>query len=259
MMNERRTADTLKFLLVLAVLGLASLMPIMVFGQSSSNQVWSEYMANLPVGKTGNLEGAVTYSTDMGQPKWRALDFQLTPEWALSKRVDVMGALLFSSTFQSAALSTSEIREMIGTRIHFRPDKRFLLRMLVRFEQRNVRDRETDSWDHSTRSRFRLESIYPFNHPSIGSADKVWYGLADAESFVNFDKDVKERFANRFRFRLGLGYKFDHRFRAEFVYTLQASVNALEGGIDTHENIFRFRLKHYLQKRTGRGAEGTGN
>lgn len=244
-------------ILVCAVAGLGP--PEKISAQSSSNQVWLEYMGNLAFGKAGNLEGAFTYSSDLGQPKWRTFDVQLTPEWALNKRIDLMGALLFSNTFQTASLSTFEIREMIGARIHLTPDRRMLLRMLLRFEQRNVEDRETNTWDHSTRSRIRLESIYPFNRHSIGDGNKVWYGIADAEAFVNFSKDVQERFANRWRFRAGAGYKINHRFRVEFVYTLQASVNALDGGLSSRENIFRFRLKHYLQKRNGNVPEGTGN
>lgn len=239
---------------------------VMVFGpfreaaaQSSSNQVWLEYMGNVALGKAGNLEGAFTYSSDMGQPKWRTFDVQLTPEWALNKRIDLMAALLFSNTFQTASLSTFEIREMIGARIHITPQQRLQLRLLLRFEQRNVEDRETNTWDHSTRSRIRLESIYPFNRRSIGDGNKVWYGIADAEAFVNFSKDVQERFANRWRFRAGAGYKINHAFRVEFVYTLQASVNALDGGLSSRENIFRFRLKHYLQKRNANVPEGTGN
>lgn len=232
---------------------------IKITAQSSSNQVWLEYMGNVAFGKAGNLEGAFTYSSDMGQPKWRTFDVQLTPEWALNKRIDLMGALLFSNTFQTASLSTFEIREMIGARLHLTPAQRLQLRMLLRFEQRNVEDRETRTWDHSTRSRIRLESIYPFNQRSLSAGDKVWYGIADVEAFVNFSKDVQERFANRWRFRAGAGYKINHAFRVEFVYTLQASVNALDGGLSSRENIFRFRLKHFLQKRSSNSPEGTGN
>jgi hypothetical protein len=227
--------------------------------QSNSNQVWLEYMGNMAFGKLGNVEGAFTYSSDMGQPKWRTFDVQLTPEWALNKRIDVMGALLLSNTFQTTALSTFEIREMVGARIHLTPNQRLLLRMLLRFEQRNVEDRENRTWEHSTRSRIRLESIYPFNQRRIGASGKVWYGIADVEAFVNFSKDVQERFANRWRFRAGVGYKFNHAFRVEFVYTLQSSVNALEGGMSSRENIFRFRIKHYLKKRSSGNPEGTGN
>lgn len=239
--------------------GLGWLSPETAHAQSSSNQAWVEYMGNLAFGKAGNMEAAVTYSTDMGQPKWRTFDLQFTPEWALNKRIDVMGSLLLSNTFQTATLSTFEIREMIGTRIHFTPDKRLLVRLLVRLEQRNVEDRETNTWDHSTRSRFRLETLYPFNHPTIGGANGVWYGIADVESFVKFDKDVQERFANRLRFRTGIGYAFNNRFRAEFIYMLQASVNPLEGGVDSRENIFRFRLKHYLHRNKPKHPEGSGN
>src|SRR5512137_2227052 len=116
---------------------------VVVSSQTTSTQIWNEYMLNMPLSKKISMEAAVSYSTVIDQPKWRSFDFQLTPELAINKHVDVMAAVLLSSTFQSEALSTMEIREMIGARLHFTPDSRILTRLLVRLEQRNLRDRET--------------------------------------------------------------------------------------------------------------------
>lgn len=218
------------------------------WSQTSSSQIWNEYMLNIPSGTRFNLEAAVSYSTVLEQPKWRAFDVQLTPEIAINKHLDIMAALLLSSTFQSEALSTLEIREMAGLRIHFTPESRALLRALVRFEQRNLEDRETGQWDHSTRGRVRAELLFPFNTTSL-STDKTWYGIADAETFIVFDQDVQERFANRLRFRAGVGYRINHSFRTEFIYMMQRSKNTLGTEIESVDNIFRVRLKHYLKSK----------
>lgn len=225
----------------------------------SSEQVWMEYMLNYPFANSYNIEFAATYSSVLDQPKWRSFDVQLTPEYALSNHVDLMAALFAGSTFQNQSLSTFEIREMLGTRIHFTPNKRILTRLLVRFEQRNLQDEETKEWDHSTRTRLRLETITPLNKPTMYSGDKLWYAIVDGESFIVLDQDVKERFANRFRLRTGIGYRVNYSFRLEFVYTLQQSKNTIGDDFNTSDNIFRFRIKQYLNRSKPSDVIGVGN
>lgn len=235
------------------------LMPIHVVLGQASEQVWAEYMLNYPFANLWNIELASTYSTVLEQPKWRSLDFQITPEYSITPHVDLMGAFYFGETFQNQSISTTEVREMLGTRIHFTPNKRILTRLLIRFEQRNQLNQETDVWSQSTRSRFRAESVIPLNKPTMYAGDKLWYAIADVEGFVVMDHDVDERFANRLRFRAGFGYRLNYSFRLEFLYTLQRSKNTLDGDFYTSDNIFRLRLKQYLRKSKPSPVTGNGN
>lgn len=236
-----------------------SLLPIRLLFAQSSEQVWVEYMLNYPFANVWNVELASTFSTVVDQPKWRSLDFQLTPEYALGPHIDLMAAFYFGETFQNQSLSTTEVREMLGTRIHFTPNKRILTRLLVRFEQRNLQNQETDVWSHSTRSRFRAESLIPINKPTMYAGDQLWYAIADAEGFFVMDQDVGERFANRLRFRAGIGYRIRYGLRLELMYTIQRSKNTLQDEFFTSDNIFRFRVKQYLNKAAPPKDRGTGN
>ncbi len=219
-----------------------------------------EYMLNCPFANNWNIELAGTYSTVVHEPKWRALDLQVTPEYSFSQHIDLMGALLVANVFQSQSLSTFEVREMLGTRIHFTPNRKILTRLLVRFEQRNLQDEETSEWDHSKRTRIRAETIIPWNKPTMYDGDKLWYSIVDAEAFIVLDQDVKERFANRVRIRTGIGYRINYGTRLEFVYTLQRSKDIIDGGFNTTDNIFRFRLKQYLNKtKPSKTLSGVGN
>jgi hypothetical protein len=233
--------------------------PAFLKAQSTNEQIWFEYMLNYPFANSWNIELAGTYSTVLNSPRWRAFDLQVTPEYAITQHVDVMGALLVSRTFQEEALSTFEVREMLGARFHFTPNRRILTRLLVRFENRNIQNKETDEWGSSNRLRFRAESLIPLNKPTMFSGDKLWYSILDAEAFVVMDKDAEERFANRLRIRTGVGYRINYGLRLEFVYTLQRSRNALEDDFQTTDNIFRFRIKQYLNKAKPSTVTGTGN
>jgi hypothetical protein len=236
------------------------LFPSLANAQSANEQVWFEYMLNYPFANSWNIELAGTYSTVLQEPKWRALDLQVTPEYAFSQHIDLMGAFLVAKTFQSQTLNTFEVREMLGTRIHFTPNRRVLTRLLVRFEQRNLQNQETSEWNQSMRGRIRAETIIPINKPTMFSGDQLWYSIIDAEAFVVMDQDVNERFANRLRFRTGIGYRISYGARLEFVYTLQRSRNTLEADFESTDNIFRFRIKQYLNKsKPSKTVSGVGN
>lgn len=225
----------------------------------TNEQLWFEYMLNYPFANSWNVELAGTYSTAFTSPRWRAFDVQVTPEYALSQNVDLMGALLVSNTFQNQSLETLEIRPMVGARFHFTPNRRILTRLLVRFEQRNFQNQETGEWSESNRSRLRAEFLIPFNKPTMFSGDHLWYGLLDGEAFWVMNQDVEERFANRLRIRTGIGYRISYSFRVEFVYTLQKSRNTLEDSFSTTDHIFRVRVKHFLRKVKPTTASGVGN
>ena len=227
----------------------------------SNNQFWVEAMSNNPFANVYNMETAFTYATALTEkPKWSSYDLQVTLDRSFSQNIDLQGSLLISSTIQDDSLSTREIRPAIGTRIHFTPNRRILTRALIRFENRNLLNTETDTWSSSNRSRIRLESLVPFNKPNMFAGDKLWYGLFDAEFFFVLDKNLHERYANRYRFRAALGYRLSYTWRFELMYTLQESRNTIGSEFTTTDNIFRVRVRHFLNKaKPSKVSAGNGN
>ena len=75
------------------------------------------------------------------------------------------------------------------------------------------------------------------------SEDGVRYLLSDWESFIPLD-DPRERFANRQRIRLGLGYRRTVRWRFEALYIWTRSRDTTGEPFKTSDNIVNFRLKH---------------
>jgi hypothetical protein len=233
---------TRRFLLIILLIPSS----MAVKAQSSNEQVWFEYMLNYSFANSFNLENAFTYSTLLGTPKWRALDYSATLEWSINQHVDLMAQTVISYTKQTESNQTLEIRPVLGTRLYFTPNKRIQTRLLLRIEQRNFQDLGTNTWTQTWRPRVRAESIIPINKDSYFQ-DKLWYAITDFEWLIKTD-DVEERFANRVRWRIGGGYRFSYSLRAEFLYMLQQSKNAIDGTYESTDNIFRFRVKYFLRK-----------
>jgi len=223
----------------------------------TTTQVWNEYMLNYPFANSFNLENAFTYSTLIGTPKWRALDYSPTVEWSVTNHVDLLAQTVLSYTNQTESYNTFEVRPALGARYYFTPNRRIQTKLLLRVEQRNLKNLETKEWDQSYRPRIRGEVIIPINRDSY-FVDDLWYAITDVEWLVKTD-DVEERFANRFRWRVGGGYRLNYGLRFEFLYLLQQSRNTLEDDFETSDSIFRLRVKQYLRKSKPSKASGTGN
>lgn len=233
-------------------------MPCSINAQSPNGQLWFEYMLNYPFANSFNLENTLTYSELLNSPKWRAVDYSPTLEFSLFNNIDLLAGGTLSYTSQLEDYDTFEARLMIGTRIHFTPNRRILSRLQLRFEQRNFKNLDTDTWETVYRPRARAEFLIPINKKTYFE-DKLWYGIVDAEVLFAADDDVQERFANRFRLRIGIGYRLSYTSRFEFVYMLQESKNGIDESFQSTDNIFRFRYKHYLRKSKPTKATGTGN
>jgi hypothetical protein len=225
--------------------------------QSVNEQVWYEYMLNYPFANSFNLENAFVYSTLLGTPKWRAIDYSAALEWSINQNVDLIGQAVVSYTNQTESYNTLELRPIVGTRLYFTPNQRIQTRLLIRLEQRNFQNLETKEWSQVARPRIRGEVIIPINRKSIYE-DKLWYAMTDIEWLYNVE-DVEERFANRFRWRIGGGYRLTYTMRFEFLYMLQLSKNQIGEEFDTSDNIFRFRVKQYLRKTKPSSTGGVGN
>ena len=243
--------------LVLALVCLIN-MPWRLSAQSPNEQLWLEYMLNYPFANSFNLENTFTYNALLNTPKWRSYEYAPTLEFALTNNIDLLGGGNLVYTVQEEDYNTFEARLMLGTRIHFTPNSRILTRLQIRVEQRNFKNLDTDTWQTVYRPRSRAEFLIPINKKTYFE-DKLWYGILDAELLFAVDDDVQERFANRFRVRIGIGYRLNYTSRFEFIYMLQQSKNGIDETFESTDNIFRFRYKHFLRRSKPTKATGTGN
>ncbi len=223
----------------------------------TNQQAWYEYMLNYPFANSWNLENAFSYSTTSTAPKWRAYDYSATLERDITPNFQLIAQTVVSYTNQTDTYNTLEVRPVLGTRLYLTPSHRIQTRLLFRLEQRNIQDLDTKIWNQTFRPRARAEVIVPLNQDSYYK-DNLWYALMDAEwLFSSAATDLKERFANRFRLRTGVGYRLSYSLRFEFVYMYQASRNGIDEDFSSSDNVFRFRLKHYLRKTKPTTSGGT--
>lgn len=223
------------------------------------NQVWADYVLNVPFANSYVFDTEFSYRTLVTkQDKWRSFSISPDLEKSVTNNIDVMFTLGTEFTQQETGYNTIELKPVLGMRYHFTPNNRIMVRGLIRAEFRNLYYREGSTWEHSNRLRFRVESIIPINRKSYFE-NQLWYGLLDAELFWVTDQQLDERFANQFRFRGGLGYRLSYGWRFEFLYTDQFTRNNLAGDFEETSNIFRLRIKHFLNASKPAKVDPNGN
>ena len=226
-------------------------------------QLWGDFI--LSWAKTHRLaydldiEPKVLVIVPAGQPDWATLDVTPSVDYAATRWLDVVGEFLAASTRQTNDVNSRELTERAGVRFHlfarnvpvlrrdreFRelpPGRRLVVRDFARIEQRNL-FYSNEEGDHSSwRFRNRLEVQFPLNQKSV-TADKTRYVLSDWEWFVPINDQPRERYANKQRIRVGLGYRRNFAWRYEALYIWGRSLDTTSDSFTTSDNIIDFRVK----------------
>lgn len=210
-----------------------------------TGQVWVDYITDWYVTSQHLVELEVGPKTLFSGGQWWG-ELTLTPayEFVVGHRFELVVRTLFSWVRQNNALSTFEVRPVLGFRLYIlQPSEhRFMVRDFNRVESRNIWYDESLAWDTTWRYRNRLEAQIALNHDHLAD-DHTVYLLVDAEAFVNLGRAAEERFNDNWRFRSGIGYRLRYQWRFELLYTLQLSKDTLLASFETSNHILRLRLK----------------
>jgi hypothetical protein len=218
-------------------------------GAQRSNQAWVDYELHFPFANDYEFKAEAGYRTVLSeQSKWRS--FRVTPilDWSVTSFADLSVEAPLIYTVQTDTFNTFETRLVVGGIFYITANRRIETRAGVKWENRYLKDESADEWKKSNRFRLRGIILTAINHKNHYE-DKLWYAILDGEVFYVLDDDVPERFANRIRLGLGIGYRLNYNFRFELLYLGQQSRNALDDdSFVTDDSIIRFRYKHYINK-----------
>lgn len=224
--------------------------------QTPNTQLWLDGILGRSFASYYMAECEFSYQTLLSdQGHWESLNASPSLEMSPTGHWSFLAGLPLSYTIQQEGYNTFELRAQFGAKYNFTPFERVQVRLNARYEYRQLGNVDADEVQRSQRTRLRAEVVVPIDVRSYDS-DSMWYALADAETFITMDQDVDERFANRNRFRIGIGRKFSYNWRAEAIYALQRSRDAISDAEYSTDNIIRLRIKYYFTPRTRSTAQG---
>lgn len=211
-----------------------------------NEQLWLDVQLDYPFGGQYLLEATASYQTLISNDgKWYGFSLAPAFEYQGFRRVDLLLNVPFVYTLQTEDVNSVSVDPSLGVRLHITQNKRVNARFILKAEQRMFRQVEANDWDTSNRLRLRGEVWIAINGPNLYQ-DKRWYAVLDYEEFVVTDQQVEERFANRRRGRIGIGYRHNYANRFELFYTRQSSRNNIDENFISGDNVIQLRYKIYL-------------
>ena len=132
-----------------------------------------------------------------------------------------IGGIYIAAAQQSKDLRSYEYRPYLGFRVNTNNSKRWIVTNLTRFEVRAFRY-NTGTRDLAARFRNRTYGNVSLNKPSVLN-DRNIFLLGYFEAFANLGEDVKERFVNQFKYKLGFAYRHNFSWRVNIGVIYQDS------------------------------------
>ena len=201
------------------VLFLFSQISLFVSAQDPSEpsaQVW--YYLENPV----YIRERISYGHDIGfrhafpvNDLWR-IYYRPSMRFAAGDHFDVYAGMAFFNTCEQGLQSRFELRPWQAVRIEWPVYAKLGVDHFIRLEERLFRGLAETGCDPALRARYRLNFVLPLNKP--GMRNNTLYLKSNAEFFYHVSlHDNDDRLFHR-RFGLGLGYRFDPRWRTELIY-----------------------------------------
>jgi hypothetical protein len=230
----------------------------------TSKQIWANLILSRPKSEKLYLEYDIEGARQVsgGEP-WKYLYGTGLVEYYPSGYFDLTGEVSTGFTRQSREEDSFEATVRLGVRFHLlsqifnsslvkeiRPERMSGKKLGISFLSRIERRKFWYSGDRPSfddlRWRNRLEFKFALNEPSLAN-DGVWYLMADGEYFTPIGDDkAPERFATKYRLRLGLGYRLSYKWRFEVVVMRDEAKETLEDEIEVDAYMLDLRLKWFL-------------
>jgi hypothetical protein len=220
-----------------------------------STQIWANFTSGWTKSERLYLELDVEPKIQVTSgEQWRNLDLTPLVEYYPSRWLDLEGEATVGRTRQRDGLDTWELTPRVGARLHFvsqavrqlsherLPLTRFDVSTLVRLEWRNFFYSDGRPSEHAWRARARLESKLAINHRKLAD-DRTLYAIGDVEYYEPFGADVEERFVNKVRTRLGLGFRLTRKTRFDLLYIRDWNRSAPGASTAQDAQIVDARLK----------------
>jgi hypothetical protein len=215
---------------------------------SVNSQLWLDFIVDKRFSSKASASLLASPRVLLTGSDWWRFDLRPVLDYRIQSWIDVPVGVVFSWTKQLEDVNSFELRPFVGLRFRWSPWARYGFRSYSRLEYRHFTySDDTSSTDWRLRSR--LEADIAINHASL-IQDRTLHFFTDVELFSDPADDVAETFASRWRFRFGLGYRYNFAWRFHFVYTIQRSLNTVGQEFETTDNIFRFRASYFIPQRT---------
>ncbi len=196
----------LRLAVLLLILGLcgSSLM-----SQVIAPQLWNNASVGWNINDKFSWRNSTAYNVLLSnETPWAEITFTSTAVFKFHHFMEASAGVYTARTKQTIELFSYEFRPFIGFRISTGNEKRWQISNLSRLEMRQFIYSDVEN-DFGFRFRNRTYAAVSLNKPSmaINRNRLILYGYFEA--FFSIGQEVRERFFNLFKYKMGLAYRLN--------------------------------------------------
>ncbi|MCF6341903.1 MAG: DUF2490 domain-containing protein [Bacteroidales bacterium] len=139
---------------------------------------------------------------------WFETTLTSTAVYKFHRYMEASAGVYTARTKQTVSLSSYELRPFVGFRISTNDEKRWKISNLSRLELRRFIYSDINN-DIAFRFRNRTYATVSLTKSSVSTSKNILLVFAYFEAFFNFGQEVRERFFNQFKYKLGLAYRLN--------------------------------------------------
>jgi len=203
------------------------------------HQLWFDVVPNFDINDKLRYFGDLSYRTSTSADNFKRLVLRPSLRFKAFKGFELLGGLGIILTWEDADYNTLELRPSQGFRFSWPKLWRMNFDHRFQIEERLIWNNEGE-FDPNLRFRYRLKSKLPINKSII--VKNTLYIPFSYEFFANVGPNVVEKYKNRGRAMIGLGYVFPGKWTGEFELTFQRSSSSEIDELTLSDRIFRFKL-----------------
>lgn len=244
----------IKIITLLIFLSMGFIFPINpAYGQDEPNnvdmQLWMDYNPTYVLSKKWLLVGDIGIRGLISNQDWNQILVRPTFRYVIHESFNLQASPALFSTFNKDFSNIHELRFTFDLNADG-PDLLYVLPFYrIRFEQRNFYYTDPDIENNSTwrgRALIGLESL----DLKAFKEGRFFYFQAIYEGFLTLGKEsATETFINQTRIHAAFGHKLSKKVRYEIHYIWQASRQYVDDGLQTSQNVLRFRFYHRIGQR----------
>lgn len=206
--------------IALVVILLAGLGGNSLKSQDIAPQIWTNAGVSWNINDKYSWRNTAAYNVLLsGDFSWFEFTLTSTGVFKFQKFFQATFGVYMARTKQSLTLNSYEVRPFAGFNATTNRRKRWVISNRSRFEMRQLIYSDIS---HSLSFRFRNRTYVAvaLNKPAMNINRNRIFAFGYFEAFFNFGQEVRERFFNQFKYKLGLGYRLNESwaFDVGFIY-----------------------------------------
>lgn len=178
-----------------------------VISQSFAPQIWNNVGVSWNIDNHFAWRNNVSYNVLLSSDyPWDELTFSSTGVYKFERFFEATLGVYTARARQTQSLRSYEVRPFIGFRAATNNSKRWYITNLSRFEMRQLFYSDANQ-NLNFRFRNRTYVALSLNKSSMDINTNRLFIFGYFEAFFNFGQEVRERFFDQFKYKLGLAYR----------------------------------------------------